>query len=93
MEIKEKKQLRAKAKVLEPVVRMGKNGLTDAIIKEIKKQLSKRKLIKIKLLKSVENRKELAKQIADKTGGELIESVGFVVVLYKRNIYKKQEQS
>ena len=84
------KKLRSKAKNLEPIVRKGKNGLTEQVIKEIQKQLNKKKLIKIKLLKSVENRKELAKEIAEKTNSILIEAVGFVVVLYKRNIYKEK---
>lgn len=89
MDIKQIKEMRAKAKVLEPIVRIGKNGLTDASVLEIKKQLARKKLIKIKLLKTVEDRKLLAKQIAEKTDSELIEAVGFVVVLCKRNIYKQ----
>ena len=89
MDIKQIKELRAKAKVLEPIVRIGKNGLTDASVLEVKKQLARKKLIKIKLLKSVEDRKLLAKQIAEKTDSEMIEAVGFIVVLYKRNIYKQ----
>lgn len=88
MDNKEKKQLRAKAKALEPIVRIGKGGLTDSVTQEIKKQLQRKKLIKIKLLKTVEDRKKLAKELADKTEAELIEVVGFVVVLYKRNIFK-----
>lgn len=88
MDNKEIKQMRSKAKLLEPMVRIGKNGLTEASINEIKKQLKKKKLIKIKLLKSIEDRKKLAKEIAEKTDSVLIESVGFVVVVYKRNIYK-----
>ena len=50
--MKEKIMLRSKAKTLEPVVRIGKSGLTDSMIGEINKNLIKRKLIKIKLLKS-----------------------------------------
>ncbi|MGB9636673.1 MAG: YhbY family RNA-binding protein, partial [Thermoplasmata archaeon] len=35
---------------LEATVRVGKNGLTLSVINEIKKQLKKRKVIKIKFL-------------------------------------------
>lgn len=83
----EKQELVEKAKKLEPVLRIGKNGLTSGVVEEIKKQLKKKKLIKVKFLKAAleeKNRKEFAKEIAEKTDGELIHQVGFVVVLYKR---------
>lgn len=79
-------KLKEKAKALEPVIRIGKNGLTESTIKEIKKQLNKKKLIKVKLLKAFinnRNKKEAAKEIAQKTNSQLINLVGFVVVLYK----------
>ncbi|OIO63191.1 hypothetical protein AUJ83_01565 [Candidatus Woesearchaeota archaeon CG1_02_33_12] len=80
------KKLKEKAKTLEPVIRIGKNGLTESTIKEIKKQLNKKKLIKVKLLRafiSDKNKKEVAKEIAEKTSSNLIYMVGFVIVLYK----------
>jgi len=80
------KKLKEKSKTLEPIIRVGKNGLTENTIKEIKKQLNKKKLIKVKFLRSFigdKNKKEVAKEIAQKTNSQLIDSVGFVVVLYK----------
>lgn len=77
--------LRSKAKNLEPIIRLGKNGLTENFIKEIKELLKQRKLIKIKMLKSTLNvdKKEITKKIVDNTNSELIEAVGNIVVLYK----------
>jgi len=80
------KNLKEKSKLLEPIVRIGKNGLTDNMIKEIKKNLVKKKLIKVKFLKGAlqdKNKKEFAMEVAEKTGAKLIDAVGFVVVLYK----------
>ena len=82
-----KHSLKEKAKIFEPVIRIGKSGLTEDSIKEIKRQLHKKRLIKIKLLKSClekKDRKEFAKDIAEKTDSELIDQVGFVVVLNKK---------
>ena len=82
-----KLKLRSKAKTLEPIVRIGKNGLTEGTLNEIKLQLKKKKLIKIKLLKSFvqdKDRKELAKKVSSLTNSEIIESVGFIIVLYKK---------
>jgi RNA-binding protein len=80
-------KLRAKAKTLEPILRIGKNGLTDAVIEEIKKLLRKKRLIKVKMLKSAlenKNKKEAVKDLVNKTDAVLIEAVGFVVVLAKK---------
>lgn len=81
------KELRAKARAMEPLVRIGKNGLTESVVNQVALLLKKRKLVKVKFLKSfLENneRKSSAAELASATGSELIEQVGFVVVLYKR---------
>jgi len=80
-------ELRAKAKLLEPLIRIGKNGLSDGAVKEIKNTLTKKRMIKIKLLGafcSGKDRKELANEIAEKTNSVLIEAVGNIVVLHKK---------
>ena len=46
--------LRKKAKNLEPVLRIGKNGINDNVLAETRKLLKKRKLIKIKILNNCE---------------------------------------
>jgi RNA-binding protein len=81
-----KKELKNKARLIEPVIRIGKSGLTENAVDEIKKQLKKKKLIKIKFLKSFisdKNKKHVANEIAEKTQSTLIDMVGFVVVLWK----------
>ncbi len=80
------KELLEKTNLLKPVLRIGKNGLTENVIKELKNQLKKKKLIKVKLLKSFiegKDKKKIAKEIANKTNSKLIQQIGFVVVLYK----------
>jgi len=81
------RELKAKAMAIEPVVRIGKSGLTEPVINEIKKQLEKKKLIKIKMLKafvSGKDKKEMAREIAEKTGSMLVHNVGFIVVVAKK---------
>ncbi len=81
------KKLKSKAVALEPVVRIGKAGINDNIIKEIKKQLKKKELIKVKLLGSFvkgKDKKLLADELAEKANAIIVHKVGFVVVLYKK---------
>jgi RNA-binding protein len=81
-----KKEISKKARMLEPIVRIGKNGITDNLIEDLKLHLKKRKLIKVKLLKSFiqgKDRKKIAEELAKKTGSKAIQQIGFVVVLQK----------
>ena len=83
----DKQKLVEKSKLLEPISRIGKSGLTEGVIKELKRQLKVRKLIKVKFLKAAlegKKKKEFAKEIAMLTESELIHQVGFVGVYWKR---------
>lgn len=69
---------------LNPILRIGKNGMTESIIEEIKNLLKSKKIIKIKLNKSISDdydRKALAKEIASKTESILINQIGNNIVL------------
>jgi len=82
--INTKKFFKEKAKNLNPSVWIGKRGLSESQIAEIKKQLKIRRLIKVKLLKPITDsfdRHEFAKELAQKSSSELIDVVGSVVVL------------
>jgi len=82
----EDKLLKKISMTLEPAVRVGKNGLTEGIIKEIEKHLKKKKIVKVKILNSFiegKDKKELAEELAEKTNSRLIHAVGFTVTLYK----------
>jgi len=84
---KEIKDLKAKAKALDPIVNIGKEGLSYPLVDELKFLLKKKKLIKVKMLRSYfedKDKKELAKEIAQKTNSTLVDAIGNVVVLYKR---------
>ena len=46
---KERSALRSAAHALKPVVQIGDNGLTDAVLKEIDRNLNSHSLIKVKV--------------------------------------------
>ena len=73
---------------LKPSVWIGKRGLADTQIKEIKAQLDKKNLIKIKVLKNAlgnQKIKEMSAQIADATNAEVVSQTGLIIVLRKRD--------
>ena len=81
---KQKRFLRSKAHHLQPIFQVGKGGLNEAMITQIKEALEKRELIKITLL---QNTDEIAEDVADvlknQIGCEIVQIIGRVVVLYK----------
>jgi len=68
---------------LQPSIRIGKSGITDNVIKQLKTILKKKKIIKVKFLPSAihDNKRELIKELADKTNTKVTHKVGFIAVL------------
>jgi RNA-binding protein len=77
------RKLKAEAQRLEPAVRVGKNGLTPAVIYSIQQALDSRELIKIRFDHDRDERDVLAGKIAEATGAALIMQVGKVAVFYR----------
>jgi RNA-binding protein len=82
------RELRKESNSLEPIIRIGKNGLTPSAYSEINKLLKKRKLIKLKFLTSFVSqfeKEDSIKDIAARTDSTLVCTAGNVFVLYKQN--------
>lgn len=78
------RELRAKAQSLKPTVFVGKDGITESVVRELSLQLEKFKLVKVKLQPSSEmDRDEAGKRLADATGATLVEVRGRTAVLAK----------
>lgn len=68
---------------MEPVVSVGKSGLTPAVLQSIEQALASRPLIKIRFDHDREERAVLADTVAQTTHAALIMQVGKVAVLYR----------
>ena len=68
----EKRALKSKAQLLEPIVKLGHAGMTDAFLQSLDSALNLHGLVKMKFTDFKEQKRELAPQIAEKTGSELI---------------------
>jgi RNA-binding protein len=79
----EKRKLKAEAQHLDPIVRVGKNGLTAAVLHCILQALDSRALIKIRFEHEREERDLLANEVAQKTKATLLMQVGKVAVFYR----------
>ena len=77
------RQLKALAQRLEPVVHVGKAGVTDELVASVEQALNDHELIKIKFTAFKTEKESLAAEIAARTQSELVWIVGHVAVLYR----------
>jgi len=81
---KQRKTLKAKAHHLNPVIRVGQNGISEGVIQETNIALNTHELIKVQIQHS--DRDERLKSgilLAEKTGAELVHHIGKVFILYR----------
>jgi RNA-binding protein len=82
----ERKSLKARAHKLEPVVIVGAKGLTDEVVKEIDLALKAHELIKVRAPGLERDERETAiRQITERTNSQLVQQVGKVFVIYRKN--------
>ena len=79
----QKRDLKAQAQRLEPVVKMGHGGMSEAFLRGMNEALALHQLVKMKFSDHKEEKKELAPQIAERTGSTLVAQVGNVAVFYR----------
>ena len=82
---KQKRTLRGLAHDLEPVVHVGKAGLTDELVGQIARALDAHELIKVRVLVGKDEKGELVAEIERATGAAEAGRVGHVAILYRRH--------
>ena len=84
MNSEQTKALKTQAHLLKPVIMIGQAGLTEAVLKEIEIALDIHELLKIKVRAERDERKEIFQQICLETKAEKIQSIGQVIVIYRK---------
>jgi len=83
---KQRAHLRSLAAAADTILHIGKGGISGNIITQANDALSARELIKCRVLENTPlSPREAAEQIAQKTGGEVVQVIGSKFVLYRRN--------
>ena len=77
------RDLKAQAQRLKATLKVGKEGLSPQFIAALDWVLKHHELVKVKFDDFKEQKKELAPQLAEKSGSHLVARVGNVVVLYR----------
>jgi RNA-binding protein len=83
---RQRKQLRTLAHPRKPIVLVGQKGLTDNVMEEINLALEHHELVKVKIyIADRDERGAAVEQICQQTGAELVQRIGFIATLFRRN--------
>ena len=82
----EKRQLKSLASVEKIKYQVGKNEISDTLLDMLNKALTARELIKIDVMKGATDPvMEIALDLSSKLNAEIVQVVGRVIVLYRKN--------
>ena len=82
---KQRAHLKALAHPLKPILQIGKEGVTHAVLQTVTDAFHNRELIKVKVLESAPGEaKELAETLAQIEDVHVVQVIGRPIVLYRR---------
>ena len=81
-------ELKSRAQLLKPAIKLGKAGASPELLVELGKLLDLHGLVKLRFEGFKEERKTLSKELAEKTGATLVQQVGHTAVYYRPPVAK-----
>lgn len=80
----QRRELRARAHALKPVVQIGNDGLSEGVIGETERALAAHELIKVRILDEArEDRVEMLDALCSATGAAAVQHIGKTLVLWR----------
>ena len=84
MTSKQRAYLKSLAMVIDPIMQIGKSSMTPEVTSAISEALEARELIKINVLQNcMDDPKEIAAMLAERTRSQVVQVIGKKIVLYK----------
>jgi RNA-binding protein len=87
----QRKRLRELAHSMDPVIHIGKRGITGEVIKQIDQVLTDHELIKVRFNEFKEEKESLSTRIENETASELVGMIGHVAIFYRENSEKDKK--
>ena len=86
MTSKQRAYLKGLAMNIEPVFQIGKSGLTPEVTEAVSETFHTRELVKLAVLKNcLEDPREMAPVLAERTKSQVVQVIGNKIVLYKES--------
>lgn len=80
----QRKRLRKLAHHLDPLLQVGKSGVSENFLRAVNEALDCHELIKIRFLTRKDEKRALAREISLRTGSEAAGLIGHTLILYRR---------
>lgn len=81
----QRKWLRGQAHSLKPIVQVGKQGLTESVLRQVDEALSDHELIKVQAPAPREEKEAMAERLAEELGADVAGRVGHIIILFRQN--------
>lgn len=85
LRVSEVKKLKSLAHHLDPVIIIGKHGVTPEVVTAIARALADHELIKVRFNVFKKEKRELAQRIREDTDSALIAVIGHVAIFYREH--------
>ena len=93
MTSKQRAYLKSLAMKIDPVFRVGTDSISPELIEGVREAIAARELIKIAVLQNcMDDPKEVAQTLAERTRSEVVQVIGKKIVLYKESRDHKKIQ-
>lgn len=88
---KQRAYLKSMANKMDPLFQIGKNGVTENFVEQLKQALETKELIKIKVLNnSMLEADDVVMELCERADAEFVQSIGNKIVVYKESEDNKQ---
>ncbi len=88
---KQRAYLRSLGNELEPIVQVGKGGISENLIAQVDEALEARELLKVRVLKNaLVDIRDVADELAESTDADVVQVIGSIVLLYRESIENAQ---
>lgn len=92
MTSKQRAYLKSLAMKTEPILQLGKGGVTPENTASVEEALAARELIKISVLQNcMEDPREMAQILAERTHAQVVQVIGKKIVLYREGKREKKK--
>jgi RNA-binding protein len=81
----QRKWLRGQAHTLKPIVQVGKQGLTESVLRQVDEALSDHELVKVQAAAPREEKEAMAERLAEELGADVAGRIGHIIILFRQN--------
>ncbi len=85
LDSKYRSRLRSRAQALNPVVMVGRDGLTQGVVDSLDSALTDHELVKVRFQAFKEQTRSLSRELEKAVSCDLVATTGFTAVFYRKN--------